>query len=332
MLQRFTDSGIRDPLRDDHLGPAPTKDYESSGRTFGRGIESLGRVALTAGLPVLGGAAGYALSGGDALSTAAGAGLGGLGSLSMMGHSPLSAMRPLVEPSAGASVGGFVGRQIDNLAPREQHMVSRIHEMSPAQGLAYIQLMEQQGKEQPHVLSAMKDAYNTRRIGIHEQLKVSTVGVPTNNDFQDPLDHDTAPHGLTNYHIPGKRFGGALGTLASVALPAVAGGLIDHSVFGGDGAIGAGLGAISGLPFTPVGHEIGKRIGRGLGSLAENFQSNDAHAVEKIKQMNPQDAYVHIRELERAGTTHPDVLAKMKETYNYRRDGLALQARAGVGQ
>lgn len=332
MLTRFTDSGIRDPLRDDQLGPPGLSDYEGKGKAVGSGLESLGRIALTAGLPVLGGLAGYSLSDGDHLATAAGIGLGGLGSLSVMANSPLQFARPLVEPSVGGSTGKFVGRQIDNLAPREQHMVSRIHDMSPAQGLSYIQLLEHHNKEAPHVIQAMKDAYNIRRTGVTEQLKVSAIGLPTQNGFHDPLDDDTAPHGIYNLRRPGKRIGGALGTLASVALPAVAGGLLEHSIFGSSGAIGAGLGAVSGIPFSAVGHEMGKSVGRSAGALAENFQSDDAHAVEKIKQMNPQDAYVHIKSLERAGNTHPTTLAKMKEAYNYRRDGLALQARAGVGQ
>lgn len=296
MLENFIDHIPRDPLRDDDLGPPHLPVYEATGRTVGRGAEALGKAVLT----------------------------GGMGGLSMAS--------PLVEHSAGGNVGAFIGRQLEGRLPREDHMVERIHQMSPSQGLAYIQLLEHHNDEEPHVIQAMKDAYNARRIGVTEHMKVSSLGVPTDNSFQDSLETDTAPHpGIYKLRRPGGHIGSALGTLASIGIPAAAGGLLEHSLFGTSGMVGAGLGALSGAPFAPVGREIGRSVGRGIGSLAENLQSGDRHAVQSIKDNNPQDSYAHVRALERAGQTDPETLQKMKDSYNYRRDSLALQSRAGVG-
>lgn len=333
MLQRYTDQMVRDPLRDDKLGPKGLPGYERTGRAFGRGLESVGRFGLLAGMPALGAGAGYILGDGDPLATAGGAALGGLGSLASISRSGgILASSPLTGPSTGGSIGGYVGKKLDELSPRENHLVERVHQMSPNQGLAYIQQLEHEGSEQPHVLQAMKDAYNTRRIGVQEQLKVSAMGLPTNNDFRDPMDDDTAPRGYYDLHRPAKRIGGVLGGIASVAAPAVAGGVLEHALFGTGGAIGAGLGAAAGVPFMPVGRDIGRHLGRSAGIFAERFHPEENHAVEMIKRMNPQDAYVHVRSLERAGNTRPELIQKMKDAFNYRRDGLAFQAQAGVGQ
>lgn len=321
MLQRFTDHVIRDPLRDDDLGPRGITNHESTGRTLGRGIDSLGRAALTAGLPLLGAGAGYILGHGDHMAVAEGAGLGGLGSLGMLAGTAVA--RPLVDLSAGGAIGGYIGRKLDQRLPRQNHMVQKIRDMSPEHGLAYIQHAEHSGSEEPHVIQLMKDAYNARRIGLNEQFKTS--GILYDISFSDPMDNDTAPNGVYDYHRPGKHIGGALGTAASIAVPAIAGGMMG-------GPIGAGLGALAGIPLAAVGHEVGKHVGKSIGSLAKHFQPVTNHAVEQIKQMNPQDAYVYMRNLERAGNTEPEILKAMKDAYNYRRDGLALQARAGVGQ
>lgn len=252
-------SVVRDPLRDDELGPDPATNYANAGKQIGRVTGMLGGVAALAAGPVILGTIGHHIGGemgaanydagwsdenkakyydqylhgssttiglerateqGQNLGQGAGYVVGGLlGANALVSGAPLRLLWPLVESRTDELAGHAVGGMLNSFVPRERKMVSKIHSLSPRQGYALIRNLEDAGTEKPEVIKAMKDAYNVRRIGVQEQLKTSVLGIPRYEGLHDPLQEDTAPLGIRNVRGSLGILGGVLGAGLGVTIP-----------------------------------------------------------------------------------------------------------------
>ena len=375
---------INDPLLGQDLGPKGAPNLARTGRRIGRGIGTLEGLATAVAGPVIMGGLGHYVGGlyggelfdaehgmlgdpshhpvseamqaarehaihsGQTFGAAGGTALGG----GVAAHAVLTGqpLRRFLLPAAEAEglgyIGHGIGKALQHFVPRERTMVERIRQMSPQEGIAFIKNIEASGRERPEVLSAMKDAYNTRRIGIREQLKTNALEPsesPQSTGIKDPLDDPDAnvPDTVKDWRHPAGHLGGlvgaGLGALGGVIAPVALGAEIGDWASGGDPSgyqMGGMAGVVPAVPGAAIGglagYHAGKAVGKRIGESLETLQPPERHAVEMVRKMHPAESFVHIRNLERSGQASPEVLNAMKETYNFRRRGLGYQLAAGV--
>lgn len=237
---------------------------------------------------------------------------------------------PGMESSGYGWLSDRLGKAITRSHPKTERMVSRIHEMHPADGLALIRSVKERGQEDPAVVKAMEDAYNTRRTYYAHLSKVAVLGLPPTRIPSDPLeDKDFAPPGLARWDRTGRRAGAALGGLAGLTAGLVGPLYVGHELGGTAGTEAAIPASIVGAPVgAGIGALAGGAAGEMIGEELSAHQSPHRHAVENIKKMTPAEGLAHIQALERAGNTHPDIIKTMKDAYEFRRRGLGHQLAA----